>query len=98
MNARKSAIGAGCEAPEMEGKLYILTGQKPVQIEGTENLILLSVQASKRALGARTTSKVELFRGLSGIIVSDFLDFLELLHQARLADSDSGLVHSTMKQ
>ena len=40
MDARKSPIGARFEALEMKGKVYILTGQKLVQIEGTENLIL----------------------------------------------------------
>jgi hypothetical protein len=70
MSARKSAIGAGFEAPEMEGKVYILTGQKPVQVEGVENLILLFIQTSKGALGSWATSKMEFFAGLSRIIVS----------------------------
>ena len=98
MNARKSPIGAGFEAPELEGKLYILTGRKPAQVESTENLILLFIQTSKGALGSWAPSKMEFFARLSRIIVSDLLDFLELLHQAPLADSDSGLAHATMKQ
>lgn len=35
---------------------------------------------------------------LSRIVISDLFDFLELFHQARLADIDSDLMHPTMKQ
>ena len=61
MNARKARLARVSRAHGDEGKLYILTGQKPIQIEGAENLILLSVQASKGALGPWAASKMECF-------------------------------------
>lgn len=67
----------GFRAGEPKGKLYILTGQKPVQVQGAENLVLLAIQTGKGALGAGATSKMEFFRALSGIVVRD-LGFLRL--------------------
>ncbi len=49
-DVRKSAIGTGSVVSRVKGKMYILTGQKPVEIEGTENAMLLPIQAGKRAL------------------------------------------------
>ena len=61
-------------------------------------MVLLTVPTGKCALRSGATSQVELFLGLSRIIVRDLFDFLELLHQALLANMDSRLVHPTMQQ
>jgi hypothetical protein len=82
---------------DTSGELYILTGQKPLEVEDTENLVLLAIHASKGSLRAWTATDMELFGGLSGIIIRYLLDPFELLHHARLTDIDSSLVQPPMK-
>ena len=79
------------------GELYILTGQKPLEFEGMEKLVLLSIQASKRSLGAWSATDMEIFGGLSGIVIRDLSYFFELLHHARLTDINSRLRHAPVK-
>lgn len=82
---------------DTKGELYILTRHKPVEIEGTENLVLLAIQASKGAFGARAAANMELFGWLSRIVVRDLFNPFELLHHARLTDIDSSLMHPPVK-
>src|SRR5256885_2114008 len=77
---RKGPSVAGCEAPAPRGRVYILTGQKTVQLESPENLFLLRIEAREGALRAGPASRTKLFAALRGIVVRDFLDPFELLH------------------
>ena len=82
---------------DTSGELYILTGQKPLEAKGTENLVLLTIHASEGSLRAWAAAHMELFGRLGRIIIRYFLDPFELLHHARLTDIDSSLVQSPMK-
>src|SRR5437762_8178864 len=95
---RKGPMGAGFEASEQQGEAYILTGEKTVQLERTENAVLLRVQMSHGALGTGSASQVRLSGFVSGIVVGDLLDLFELLDEAGLSNLHSRLVHSTVKQ
>ena len=81
----------------MKENLYILTGQEPTKIEGAKNLVLLAIQATQSALGARAAANMLLFSNLSRIVVRDLFNFFELLHHQRLTDVDSGLVQLPVK-
>src|SRR5438045_9253880 len=91
-------MGAGFEASEQQGEAYILTGEKTVQLERTENAVLLRIQMSHGALGTGSASQVRLSGFVSGIVVGDLLDLFELLDEAGLSNLHSRLVHSTVKQ
>src|SRR5213078_40814 len=95
---RKGPMGAGFEASEQQGEAYILTGEKTVQLERTENAVLLRIQMSHGALGTGSASQVRLSGFVSGIVVGDLLDLFELLDEAGLSNLHSRLVHSTVKQ
>ena len=82
---------------DMRGELYILTGQKSPEVEGTENLVLQFIQARKSTLRAWTAADMELCGGLSRIIIRYLFDSFKLLHHARLTDIDSCLRHSPVK-
>src|SRR5256884_3655873 len=91
-------MGAGFEASEQQGEAYILTGEKTVQLERTENAVLLRIQMSHGALGTGSASQVRLSGFVSGMVVGDLLDLFELLDEAGLSNLHSRLVHSTVKQ
>ena len=82
---------------DTSAEMYILTGHKPVQIEGVENLILLAVQTSQRTFGAWASANMEPFGRLRGIVVCNFFHPFELFHHARLTDSDARLTQTSMK-
>ncbi len=62
-----------------------------------ENLILLPIQASKGALRAWAPANMKLVGLLSGIVISNLFDLLELFHQTGLADVHPCLMHPTVK-
>src|SRR6266480_6930738 len=95
---RKGPSVAGFEAPGPRGRVYILTGQKTVQLESPENLFLLRIEAREGALRAGPASRTKLFAALRGIVVRDFLDSFELLHQTGLRNCDSRLAHAAVQQ
>jgi len=78
--------------------VYILTGQKTTQLNSAKNLFLLRIQAREGALGAGPASLTKLFAALRGIVVRDFLDPFELLHQTGRCNGDSRLAHAAVQQ
>src|SRR5437588_11820104 len=79
-------------------KCTILTGQETAQLKSAKNLFLLRIQARQGALGAGPASLTKLFAALRGIVVRDFLDPFELLHQTGLRNCDSLLAHAAVQQ
>src|SRR5437588_11904089 len=79
-------------------KCTILTGQETAQLKSAKNLFLLRIQAREGALGAGPASLTKLFAALRGIVVRDFLDPFELLHQTGRCNGDSRLAHAPVHQ
>src|SRR5437879_1398458 len=89
---------AGFDDPVPRGRVYILTGQKTVQLESPENLFLLRIEAREGALRAGPASWTKLFAALRRIVIRDLLDPFELLHQTGLRNLDSRLGHAAVQQ
>jgi len=78
--------------------VYILTGQKTAQLKSAKNLFLLRIEAREGALRAGPASLTKLFAALRRIVIGDFLDPFELLHQTGLRNLHSRLVHAAVQQ
>src|SRR5437588_10597239 len=79
-------------------KCTILTGQETAQLKSAKNLFLLRIEAREGALRAGPASLTKLFAALRRIVIGDFLDPFELLHQTGLRNLHSRLVHAAVQQ